>query len=507
MMKLLRKHRHWLMIVIAILAIPFVFYFVQRPDYGAIRADQFARVYDRNISMLEAQQTVRLLNLAHALGMSDFVQSLTAGATEQNQVAVEFILNLLILRHESARLGIQPDSAEVAEVVRTLPAFQSGSGFDMKKFSDFAENMLSPLGLAEEHIEQLVCDQIALNQIKQLLAAGVSMPEAEIDANYQRAYDKLIVSVVRLRAADFEKDINVSDDDIRKYYESHKAELKTEEKRKVEFVSLTLTEDEKKAGGKARIDALQKLSDRANDVSQALVEKDADFKRVAEKFKLPIRTTGEFTAAAPDPQLNVDPKLGAAAFRLSRQEPTSDPIQVADGFYILHVTGIADARPLTIEEAKPKIVESIKSSRARELMTTKGAELAQQLREAAKSNQPLDATVQKAGAKTEKLAPFSLVDEATDAQQKDANKQEPPDLITLKNAVAYLKPGEISDFLPSGETGLVAILEKRVPSADPNDAAKKAAFKERVLNNRRQIVFYEWLHDRQQAAGLQFAKG
>src|SRR5207248_6510217 len=118
-----------------------------------------------------------------------------------------------------------------------LPAFQSGSGFDMKKFSDFAENMLSPLGLAEEHIEQLVCDQIALNQIKQLLAAGVSMPEAEIDANYQRAYDKLIVSVVRLRAADFEKDINVSDDDIRKYYESHKAELKTEEKRKVEFVS------------------------------------------------------------------------------------------------------------------------------------------------------------------------------------------------------------------------------------------------------------------------------
>ena len=94
-MKLLRKHRHWLMIVIAILAIPFIFYFVQRPDYGAMRSDQFARVYDRNISMLEAQQTVRLLNLAQALGMSNFVQSLTAGATEQNQIYVQFILNLL----------------------------------------------------------------------------------------------------------------------------------------------------------------------------------------------------------------------------------------------------------------------------------------------------------------------------------------------------------------------------------------------------------------------------
>ena len=86
MMKLLRRHRDWLMIVIAILAIPFIFYFVQRPDYGAIGRDQFARIYDRNVSMLEAQQSARLLNLAQALGMSDFVGTMTAGAgMDQNQ--------------------------------------------------------------------------------------------------------------------------------------------------------------------------------------------------------------------------------------------------------------------------------------------------------------------------------------------------------------------------------------------------------------------------------------
>ena len=136
-------------------------------------------------------------------------------------------------------------------------------------------------------------------------------------------------------------------------------------------------------------------------------------------------------------------------------------------------------------------------------MSTKGAELVQQLCEASKSSQPLDAAIQKAGVKAEKLPPFSLLDEATEAQLK----QEPPELSAIKNAVAYLKPGEISDFFPSGEIGLIAILEKREPSPDANDPAKKAAFKERVLNNRRQIVFYEWLRDRQQAAGLHFARG
>ena len=174
MMKLLRRHKDWLMIVIAILAIPFIFYFVQRPDYGAMRSDQFARMYDRNVSMLEAQQIARLLSLAQALGMSDFVGTLTAGAgTNQNQVAIEFIVNLLVLRHEADRLGLRPGTDEIADVVRKLPAFQAESGrFDMNKFSDFVRNGLAPMGLSEEHIEQLVRDEICLNKIKQLLAAG-----------------------------------------------------------------------------------------------------------------------------------------------------------------------------------------------------------------------------------------------------------------------------------------------------------------------------------------------
>src|SRR5207249_3139997 len=334
MMTLLRKHRQWLMIVLTILAIPFVFYFVQKPDYGAMRSDRFARVYDRNISTVEAQQNARLLDLARALGMSDFLQSLTAGANDQNQVYVQFILNSLILRHEAARLGIRPSAPEIADRVRDLPAFRGDAGFDIKKFSDFVQNGLSPNGLGEEHIEQLVRDELSLNQIKQLLAAGVSIPAGEIKANYDRAYDVLSVNLIRLRPTDFEKDIKITDEDVQKYYDAHKAELKTEEKRKVEFISLALSEEQKKLTGKERIEALQKLSDRANDLTQALLERGADFEAVAAKFQLTVQQTGEFTAAAPDQKLNVDPQLGVVVFKLSPQEPNSDPIQAADGFYI-----------------------------------------------------------------------------------------------------------------------------------------------------------------------------
>src|SRR5439155_17981500 len=212
------------------------------------------------------------------------------------------------------------------------------------------------------------------------------------------------------------------------------------------------------------------------------------------------------TAAAPDPQLKSNPQLGAAAFKLSAQEPNSDPIQVADGFYILHLTGANEARPLTLEEAKPKIVEAIKKARSRELMSTKGAEVVNQLREATKSGQLLEA-IQKAGAKPEKLPPFSLIEEEKTKPDGNEPKKESADLAAIKEAVAFLNAGEISDFSPSGESGFIAVLEKREPFADANAGEKKAAFEKRILDNKQRIVLYEWLRERQQAAGLQSSKG
>ena len=508
MMKLLRRHKDWLMIVIAILAIPFIFYFVRTPDYGAIGKDQFARIYDRNVSVLEAQQFGRLLSLAQALGMSDFVGTMTAGAgLNQNQGAVQFIVNLLVLRHEAGRLGLRPSASEVAEVVRKLPAFQGDSGFDINKLNDLVQNGLAPLGLSEEHIEQLVRDQICLSEIQKLLAAGVSLPKSELDENFQRGYDKLYVSVIRFRSADFDKDVKINDEDVQKYYDAHKAELKTDEKRKVEFVQLTLNEEEKKLAGRERIEALQKLADRATDFTQALLEKGADFKQAAAKSQLPVHETGEFTVAEPDPQLKGDQQLVAAAFKLSTGEPHSDAVQVTDGFYILHLTGKTDARPLTAEEAKPKIVDALKKTRTREVMSTKGAEMVQQLREAKKSGQPPEAVIEKAGVKPEKLAAFSLIDEESAKSEGDEQKKQSPELLMIKEAVAFLNPGDVTDFMPSGTDGVIAILEKREPLGDASAGEKKAAFEKRILENKERIVVVEWLRDRQQAAGLEFKKG
>ena len=506
MMKLLRKHRSWLMIVIAILSIPFIFYFV-KTDLGQISQDQFATLYDRKISIVEARKYARLLDLARAVGLSDLAQYLTLGAKDQNEMYPEFILNLLILRHESERLGIRPTQSEVINVVHTLSGFHGTSGFDLKKYDEFVQNALFPNGMGEAQIEELVRDDLSLKRIKRLLATGVSVSETVSTTNFEQAYGKLQTAVVRLRAADIAKDIKISDEEVQKYFDGHKGEYKTDEKRKVDFVELSLSDEQKKLTGKERIDALQKLADRANDFSQALLEKGADFKQVAAKFELPIRTTGEFTMGAPDPQFKATgPQLAGAAFKLTAQDPNSDPVQVADGFYLLHLAGTVESHPLTLDEAKPKVLEALKRSKSQEMISTKGSEIVRKLREAKTSGQPLEGVAKEAGVKVEKVPPFSLMEEPkAKVQEKDQKKEaekEPPDFIAIKNAASRLEPGEVGDFFPWEDGGVIVVLEKREKPDPAKSAESKASFDERYLNNKREIVFYEWLHDRQRDAGL-----
>lgn len=499
MMTLLRKHRNWMMIVIAILAIPFIFYF-NKTDPSRNRP--FAHIYGREVSVVDGQRGARLATLARELGMQNLMRSLGAGANSENEFYVQFTLNRIVLHHEAERLGIEPSTAEITDFVRTLRPFRSASGFDPKKFDEFAQTVLPSMGFNEAQIEELATDELLLQRIKELVGTGVTVPEAQSKNEYEMLYGKIDVSVVRLRAADFAKDLQATDEDIKKYYESHKAELKTDEKRKVEFVNLSLTPEQKKLTGKERIDALQKLADRANDITQALLEKGAEFHQVASKFQLPIEATGEFTTTSADPKLKADPQLTTTAFQLTTQEPNSDAVQAPDGFYILHLVGVEPARPLSLEEAKPKMVEAIKTSRAREMVANKGAQVSHDIREALLAGTPLRAALDKSGVKAEKIEPFTLSEDMDPEEMPKEPKKRGPDFTAIRNAVAGMQTGEVTEFIPDGDGGIVAIVENREVPDQAKFAQKRASFDQRILSNKREIVFYEWLRDRQQEAGI-----
>ena len=504
MINVLRKNQKALWIVIALLCIPFVFYFSNTPS-GAIGNDKLGQIYGRTVSIVEGQRNARLFSLARDLGMFPFLQDMVAGATTENEAYVEFTWNHLVLHHEAERLGIAPTAGEIATIVKNLRPFRGPTGFDINKYTQFVQTALPPMGFNEAQVEELAADQLKLERLKELLGAGVSIPEAESRDNYEKAYGKLNVAVARVRSEDLSKAVQISDEDVAKYYEAHKAELNSEEKRRVSFVTFGLDEEQKKLAGKERVETLQKLADRANDFNQALLEKGAQFDQVAAKFQAPIQVSGEIIRSKPDAFLTANPQLLEAIFQLGGQDSNSDAIQVGDSFYVLHLSGMEPAQPLSLEQAKSKIVETMKNQRVREMVTTKGAEAAAKVREALKAGTPLDAALQQTGLPTEKIPVFALMD-------APAMKVEPgkppealavaPDMQMIKGAVGEMSPGEVSEFIPTEAGGVVAVLEKREPPDAANYEKAKVSFITRVLKGKRDLAFYEWLRQRRREAGV-----
>jgi peptidyl-prolyl cis-trans isomerase D len=499
MINVFRKHQKWLMIVIAVLAIPFVFYF-NKTDFGAARGGVVAKLYGRNVSALEMNRGARFFELARDLGMFDFLRDLITSAQTEQQAKEQFALNLIILRHEAETLGLQPTSSEVAEAMKKLPAFQGKDGFDMQKYNEVVQNALGPRGFSEGQLEELVGDQVCLEQIKKLVGTGASVPPSEVQKDFDRFYSKFQVSVARLKTVDVANEVKISDDDIKKYYDANKDSLKSEEKRKVQLIALTLSEADKKLTGKERVDALQKLSDKANDIAQALSEKDADFAAVAGKFQVPVSTTGDFTPASPDPLLKEDPQLTQTAFQLTATEPVSEPLQGKDGFYILKLAATVPPKQLTIEEAKSKIVDALKARQERELVNTRATKTAHDLREALKSGGTLADAAQKLNLKLESLPAFTLAEDL-DPPASPAPKKS-PDLPMVKNAVVDLHPNDVTEPIPTADGAVVAVVEKRQPPDATEAAAKRASLQEKLEQGKRRIVFLEWLQERRRVAGL-----
>src|SRR5947207_5081777 len=109
MINVFRKHQKWLMIVIAILAMPFCLYFVRTDWMSALRGEAGAiKLYGQTIPRLELDRGGRLFGLAQMLGMNDFLGDILGGWRPQHaktqseaerEAGEEFTIDLMILRH------------------------------------------------------------------------------------------------------------------------------------------------------------------------------------------------------------------------------------------------------------------------------------------------------------------------------------------------------------------------------------------------------------------------
>ena len=369
-----------------------------------------ATIYGRRVSETDAQREARKFYVALELGLIDLVQDLAG--FDRNQAIDNFVWNLMVLRREAEALQIFPTDEEVKNALLALRPLQTGGQFDPAKLNDLVQRSLAPRGFTDTVIDDLLRDELRLKKIKALVASGVELSPGEFRASYAQEHQKMEVSVLRFNTADFLAGMQISDDDAKKAFAQRGEQFKSDEKRKVKLVSFALNPDQQKLTGKERNTALETLANRANEFTQAMLDKNAKFDEVAAKSGLAVTTTAAFTENAPDPHLGKIPALTAAAFQLSKDDPNSDVVQGENGFYVLHLEEIVPSAPLKFEEAKPKLVEELKSERAAETLKLKAGEVRTKIEAALKAGKSFTEAATTAGQKAETLPPFSLAEPA-----------------------------------------------------------------------------------------------
>lgn len=460
---------------------------------GGGGAEKVATVYNHSVTLPEFERSARKYYIARQLGLADIVQLLGFGSTQNEQIQ-NYFFNQLVLQHEASLLQINPAADEVQANEKRI--FQTNGEFDSQKLTAFIEQGLAPMGFNGSVIDDLVTDSLQLRKLMSLIGSSVDVSPTELRSACNQYFRKTQIAVIRYGVADMLPNIQVENEDVKKTYEQGKEGFKSEEKRKIEFVTFALSDEEKTLKDASRIDALQKLANKANDFIQTASAKDAKFGEVAAQFKIPVTETAEFTQDAPDAKIEKLPGVTATAFKVTQDNPT-EAVQVDNTFYIVHLVSIEPSRQLTLEEAKPKIVERIKTGRAREALSLTASISRGTIEQAMKSGKsPLDAAKEQK-LKVDEIPPFSIAEFPRDATQE---------IQQLASKSIEMKEGQLSEFIPTPDGGCILYVEKLIPLDDAKFAEVKEKFLVDYLGKKRLFLFLEWLRLRRDAAKIQFAQ-
>ncbi len=477
------------MITVTLLIIISFAVLYNKTELDKVGSNKVATIYDRDVSFAQTQRVGRKFELSRDLGLMELLRSL---AIRQEGAQENFIWNSFVLKHEAAALGIEPTNDEVVAAIQAMPVFHTNGVYDSSKYDMIAQTALPKRGFTPDDMEDLIRDDLRLKKIKALLGATVAPSEAELRDAFGQASQKIEASVVRLKLDDFLATAQAPDEDVKKLYEERKGALKTDEQRKVKFAAFILPTTDKPLEGKERAEALGQLVKQAEEFALAMTEKNAKLDEVAAKFGAKIEETKDFSREQPPAELGGSQDAVAAAFKLTKDQPNSDPVASDRGYYVLQLATITDPRTLTFEEAKERLTVDLKRERAMEALNLKATEIRNKIEAEMKAGKSFADAVQAAGVKADKFPAFSRMEPQMDVENSG-------EIMTV---ASELPVGQLSPAVPTSNGSVIVFADNRQPLDEEKFKAEKARVAANIVEFQKAALFSEWLKQRRAAAQL-----
>lgn len=159
----------------------------------------------------------------------------TQGRPYPARLVLNSLISSRILRVEAARLGLTASDAEVAAAIREQFAPTDGTPFDSEVYKQNVSAQYGSIAAFEEGIR----DDISASKLRAFITAGVVVSEDEVLRDYQRKNAKFDLSYVSVNPSDLAKNITLSEEEVKEYFEKNKAAYYiSEPQKKLRYVFL-----------------------------------------------------------------------------------------------------------------------------------------------------------------------------------------------------------------------------------------------------------------------------
>ncbi len=500
MLSQIRHFQKGLLIALTIvIVVAFAFLYSDYDFVGGTLGPEKCRVkvYDRCYRLKEARKLASHFDLSLELGLYDFAMFLF-GERRMDRDRTDFVVNLIVLRREAEKLGIEPSADEIKAAIPQLPIFQQ----PWVNAQYLENNVLGPNGFTQADLAQLVKDYLSFQKMRDLVSAGVEAPASEAEKRYIRRNQRFHASVIRFDRAKFAENLEITDKEVADYYEENKDALLSEAKRGFHYVKFTPKALPDESSNEEKTKARASFANAVNRAYADLVEDGEKFLGVAAsyvgekaEFNAESGTLEAFARPAPPELLQGNEAVLEELFSETLQPGgVTVPLEAGEGGYLVfHFAEAIDPQPLSLEEATPAIKEAILVKKSNSAANNAASEALAKLNEAVKAGKAFAAAAKELGYEAAELPSFSM-------SEPPANLEEAAIVLQATEGLSEKQISAVTER-PGGEGYLLVYVDKIELYKDEQAESSRNALLASIKAQTGRTLFQAWFNQKRAASG------
>ncbi len=379
-------------VLLVIFILPFAFFGIEGIFSGNSKQDVAIEVNGVEISKVEVSRAIQnqRQNLKAQMGGniddSFLTDDMLSPGVVENLIQRELVKQAL----EADGLTVAPEL--VKSYVRSMPQFQDESG----EFSnERLEVALVQANYTKLKLYSVVQESMVMEQLQAGVGASAFITEAELENMVKLSNQKRDVAYAKLDVAPLKKEVEISDDELQQYFEENKAQYRTEEKVKLNYIALgvedfasavEVSEADIQAAYEDYLASQKDLErrkashilveindDRTKEEALARIEEakakldgGSQFESLTESFSDDIATAangGDLDFAG---RGVYDPAFEEALFSLKEVNQVSDIVETEFGYHLIKLTAIEAQEIAPLAEIEAKLTAEVKNRLAQE---------------------------------------------------------------------------------------------------------------------------------------------